>query len=355
MMVTTPGATDASPGDGLFPRSDNAGAVRDPDLVLAHVHLVLGSLGLARAELETMAGQGTLDDEAIRDLAEARWRTGDLAGAGDAATAWLETHPDDILGLVIAAEARSALGRPGEARRLAGRAIERANGSLDPVFAGMQRSPIWPVEVETAAGSVGVLFDELHPGPFPVRERPSDSDDYGRPRPLGEQQAPADVSRAGAPKQPPAGASLWGDAADVPVDGVDQLEPGELFHRSRAALDGGRPADAAAGLILALRASPGLAPAILDLLVGRGEPILALIRGDAERIVGREVEAMRDHASAAAGLTGPAESSDLPDELAEGAEPDGPAGPDSTLEPTSGALAASDLTDDQPTIDQENP
>ena len=60
------------------------------DLVLARLHLRLGSLGLARAELETMAGRNGLDDEGIRDLAEARWRTGDLPGAGEAAAAYLE-------------------------------------------------------------------------------------------------------------------------------------------------------------------------------------------------------------------------------------------------------------------------
>ena len=48
------------------------------ELVLARVHLRMGSMGLARAELETLAGRNGLDDEGIRDLAEVRWRTGDL-------------------------------------------------------------------------------------------------------------------------------------------------------------------------------------------------------------------------------------------------------------------------------------
>jgi hypothetical protein len=64
-----------------------ATAGRQPDLIIARVHLRLGSLGIARAELETLAGRDLLDDEAIRDLAEARWRTGDVTGAGEAATA----------------------------------------------------------------------------------------------------------------------------------------------------------------------------------------------------------------------------------------------------------------------------
>src|SRR6476661_3109975 len=60
-------------------------ATRHPDLVLARLHLRLGSLALARAELETLAGQDALDEDGLVDLAEARWRTGDIAGAGEAA------------------------------------------------------------------------------------------------------------------------------------------------------------------------------------------------------------------------------------------------------------------------------
>ncbi len=119
------------------------------------------------------------------------------------------------------------------------------------------------------------------------------------------------------------GASLWGDEAapgDASADGA--LDPTTLFHRARTALEAGRTAEAATGLILALRASPVLAPATLDLLAGRNEPILALVRGDAQRVVGREVEAMRDHAAAAGGLAdGPATTDDLahPAEPAPGA------------------------------------
>jgi hypothetical protein len=279
-----------------------AGRPRDPDLVLARLHLRLGSLSLARTELETLAGRGALDDEAIRDLAEARWRTGDVAGAGEAAGAWLEGHPDDILGLVIAAEAQAALGRPGEARRLAGRAMERADGSLDPVFAGMQRSTIWPVDPAAPSGPVGVLFDDLHPGPIAIGPLAPDRGDGQR----GAGGASA-ISSSGPlePDMPAAlasGPSLWGDEAAVRRPDDEAIDPTVLFHGARIALDEGRTSEAATGLILALRASPGLAPAVLDLLSGRSEPILSLVRGDAQRIVGREVEAMRDHAVAAGAL-----------------------------------------------------
>ena len=119
--------------------SDPAGE-RDIDLVVARLHLKLGSLQLARAELEEMAGHDTLDDEGLVDLAEARWRTGDLTGAGDAATVALAGGNEAVVALVISAEATAAAGRPAEARRLASRALELADLSVSDVFAGMPRA-----------------------------------------------------------------------------------------------------------------------------------------------------------------------------------------------------------------------
>jgi hypothetical protein len=325
--VTTEPAPTGSSGVGPPPDAP-AAASRGPDLALARTHLRLGSLALARTELETLAGRGTLDDEGIRDLAEARWRTGDVLGAGEAAAAWLERHPNDILGLVVAAEAQAALGRPAEARRLAGRAMERADGSLDPVFAGMQRSAIWPTEPGLGAGPVGVLFDDLHPGPHAVEPiamtRPAWSrTDLG---PDDDELATRAVTAGPAYGDGP---SLWGDEPVVPTAANDALDPTTLFHRARVALERGDAGDAATGLILALRSSPGLAPAVLDLLATRSEPILSLVRGDAQRIVGRDPEALRDHASAAGAL---------PSDPAEAAPPE----------------STSDLTLDSNPLDQED-
>ena len=132
---------------------------RPPALRLARVHLRLGSLALARAELEALSGRALLDDDGLLDLAEARWRTGDLAGAGDAAIALVDRGREDVIALVIAAEAIAAAGRPTEARRLANRAIEATGEPLDALFAGMPRSAIWPVEDTGDGGGRG-----LHPG-----------------------------------------------------------------------------------------------------------------------------------------------------------------------------------------------
>jgi hypothetical protein len=267
---------------------------RDPDLILARAHLRLGSLGLARAELETLAGRNRLDDDGIRDLAEARWRTGDTAGAGEAAAAFLEVVADDVVALVIAAEAQADLGRPAEARRLAGQALERANGSLDPVFAGMKRSSIWPADPGTAIGPVGLLFDDLHPEPVlpgaGLDRRASDR------RPSAADPPPHAPLDPALPSEIEGAQRLWDDEPgdDAFADGGG-FDAERLFHRARAALDDGQAGIAATGLILALRAAPELAPAVLDLLSGRAEPILVLVRGDAKRIVGREAESMRDH------------------------------------------------------------
>lgn len=276
-----------------------AAAPRHPDLVIARVHLRMGSLGIARAELETLAGRDLLDDEAVRDLAEARWRTGDVTGAGEAASAYLEINGDDVLALAIASEAQADLGRPAEARRLAGRALEGASGSLDPVFAGMPRSQVWPADAGVAAAPAGVLFDDLHPGPLPTP--PQDGSAAWRWSAEVEDPALDELLETRLPPAMVGGQSLWGDD-DLRVAAA-ALDPTTLFHAGRVALEAGRSEDAATGLILALRAAPGLAPAVLDLLAGRADPILVLVRGDAQRVVGREAEALRDHAAAAGRLT----------------------------------------------------
>lgn len=299
-------------------------AARHPDLIMARVHLRLGSLGLARAELETLAGRDLLDDEAIRDLAEARWRTGDVTGAGEAAAAYLESRPDDVLALVIAAEAQADLGRPSEARRLADQAIDHAVGSLDPIFAGMPRNQIWPIDPGAAATPAGVLFDDLHPGPLPTAAT-------GNGAVAGVWDgAPAvhEPLEAGLPAVIVGGRSLWGD--DEPILAAAALDPAALFHAGRVAIETGRAQDAATALILALRSSPGLAPAVLDLLAGRGEPLLVLVRGDAQRIVGREAEALRDHAAAASGLKADVTADEAWSDGAPAAEP----GPEPEQDPT---------------------
>jgi hypothetical protein len=273
-------------GVGLDP------AERAADLVLARIHLRLGSLGLARAELESLAGRNALDDEGIRDLAEVRWRTGDLPGAGEAAAAYLEERPDDPLCLVIAAELQASLGRPGEARRLAGRALTKSPEPVDLIFAGMPRSPIWPIDPGAPVEPVGTLFTDLPAQAWPAIGALAEESGNGAEHDVDDESTAPPVVVDGPGLWDAHGGAL---AATLP-------SPSDLLARSRAAVESGRPGQAAAGLALALRADPALALPVLELLAGRQEPVLALVRGDAHRIVGHEGEAMRDYAAAVAAM-----------------------------------------------------
>lgn len=237
---------------------DGAVPARPTELRLARLHLRMGQLLLARAKLEALAGRGMLDEAALLDLAEARWRTGDLAGAGEAAGALLARGVEEPLALLIAAESVAGQGRPGEARRLAGRALAVALGPLAAIFAGMPRSQIWPEDPapDTLAapndGTVGAHGE--HPG------------HAGRPRHpvlVVDPEAPASTAAA------------------------------EAFAGGRAALAGGEPGLAALRLAVALRLDPGFADGVLD-AIGDWErdPGLALVAGDALRLLGREAEAL---------------------------------------------------------------
>jgi len=236
-----------------------APAPRPTELRVARLHLRTGALSLARAELETLAGAGTLDDEALLDLAEVRWRTDDLTGAGEAAAAYLASGRVALIALVVAAEATAALGRPGEARRLAGKALELAGGDLDPVFAGMPRSDVWPRQpAERVAGT------------------------------------PAVAVTSGPVVAVPMAAPETGGATPEALP-----DPGAELDAARAALAAGDRSGAAIRLAVVLRLAPALAPAVLDAAGTEPGREFDLVRGDALRLVGRESQARRAFAAAA--------------------------------------------------------
>src|SRR3954447_7414385 len=66
------------------------------DLRLACLHLRLGMLTAARAELEDLEHRGELGAGGRAALAEARWRSGDLEAAGEAAQAHLAAGGQDL-------------------------------------------------------------------------------------------------------------------------------------------------------------------------------------------------------------------------------------------------------------------
>ena len=257
---------------------------RIADLALARVHLRLGSLSLARAELETLAGRDLLDDEGLVDLAEVRWRTGDLTGAGEAADAALHDGRGPLVALVIAAEAAAARGRPSEARTYANRAIDAAGGSIDVTFAGMPRASVWPADPAAPPPSPTTLFhaaDPLSSGRHVAITADAD----------GGLTIPS-IAVVAAP-------GFWDTPADDGSADDVVLDPEADFEAGRIALEAGDATEAAHRFSLVLRLTPALAPAVLDLVLDRTERPLALVRGDAYRLVGRESEARRAFGQAA--------------------------------------------------------
>jgi hypothetical protein len=263
-------------------------STRTTELILAHAHLRLGVLALARVELETMATLGTLDEQGLVDLAEVRWRTGDPAGAGEAATAALRGEVDDPVALVVAAEAAASDGRPGEARRYAQRAMAMAGGAIDVIFAGMPRSGVWPPDADEPPPTAPTLFDRA-PDMVPV--------DTHEPAP----PEPASTAVLAGPPAGPMTLGFWDDDETVDPGPVDLPEPGAALEAGRAALVAGSPELAALHFGLALRLAPALAPAILEATGGARGPAIAIVRGDAYRAAGHELEARNAYAEAARG------------------------------------------------------
>jgi hypothetical protein len=286
----------------VAPRSPARARASDPkvDGRLARLHLRLGQQELARAELEMLAGAGNLDDDGLLALAEARWRTGDLPGAGEAAQACIAAGRTDVLAIVIAAEATAALGRPGEARRLAGQALERADIDLDTIFAGIPRSLIWPADPSEAGRPEGMLF----PAPEPSLRAGTGPGAGGGSTTSTDQPSGAD--RATDPLDPhdPSAPGLWDLQGGPRVLGGELPQPASEMAAATASLADGRYGDGAVHLAIALRLASALAPAVLELVEAseRRTPELELVRGDAYRLVGHELEARRAYATAATGV-----------------------------------------------------
>jgi hypothetical protein len=284
-----------------IPRQIVRARPHDPptDRRLAAIHLRMGQLGLARAELEALAGAGELDDRTLLVLAEARWRTGDLTGAGEAAQAYIATGGDDVVAFVIAAEATAAVGRPSEARRLAGRVLERADRPLDQIFAGQRRSLIWPVDTSEAATPEVIFPRAAHEAQTEVITTPSVPESTSESAVLEQPVAPAEaVSPEATEAVPATGPEGFWDLETIREDEVP--EPGDALVAARADLAAGDVPAAALHLGLAIRIGPELAGEVLEIIDAQQDrsPELDLIRGDALRLLGREDDARRAYADA---------------------------------------------------------
>ena len=272
---------------------------RDAEARLAGVHLRTGLHALARAELEALAGRGALDAPALVDLAEVRWRTGDLVGAGAAARACMEAGLTDVIVLCIAAEVAASVGRPNDARELAARAVAAEPDRLDELFAGQPRSTVWPPPRVPAPPS----------GPAPaIRPAHVRGIPMIPPVPVqpGAPAAEAPAALAG---------SARGDAEreDTASAAQDLVDVQVLVAR-------GDVADVAVRLQLVLREQPILAPAVLsvadDALRAGATPheraSLHLVRADAYRLMGRETMGREAFQEAGRALRGTPQTQENP-------------------------------------------
>ena len=282
-------ARSAGPGDAVEQR-------------LAGIHLRLGSLSLARAELEELAAADSLDVMGLADLAEVRWRTGDLDPASAAALAHLAAGGVEPIALIIAAEAAAVAGRPAEARTHVAALDALTAAELERHFAGMPRRAFWP------SGPAAAMVELEESGSGRGREG-------RRATPPGRQVGDAPGARDAAP-----GPGLWPDD-DGPVGGVRgvaavpsrgtpgtaaaEAVPADLLTRGRADIQAGDADRLATGLdrlAIALRLDPTLAAGVLEALARRHEPGALVLRGDACRILGRVLEAEAAYSAAAAAL-----------------------------------------------------
>jgi hypothetical protein len=94
---------------------------------------------------------------------------------------------------------------------------------------------------------------------------------------------------------------LWDDEPPDEPGGHDLPEPALELEAGRTALVAGRFDEAVLHFGLALRIAPALAPAVLEATAGSRAPSLLMIRGDAYRLAGHEVEAREAYLAAARG------------------------------------------------------
>ncbi|MCU0478098.1 MAG: hypothetical protein MUE92_05055 [Chloroflexi bacterium] len=265
------------------------GGERSADLRLAHLHLRGGTYALARAELETLAGADRLDRDAVLDLAEVRWRTGDLPGAAAAAMTWLEEGDAAgaplVLAHVICAEAAAERGRAGEAAvHVEAAAVGLGDrDTLDAILAGIAARAAWPWGAEA-----------------------TDATPVPGPGPQGGEGVPAAVV---------AGVALAAEGQARATEGhATPITPvaAELA-RAGASLAAEAPERAAVLLALALRADRAAAEAVLGSLDGvdpgpAHAAAFSFVRAEALRAAGRHEEARIAYASAERLALAPAEA-----------------------------------------------
>ncbi len=276
---------------------------------VARLHLRTGLLRLARVELEELAGEGRLDADGVLDLAEARWRTGDLRGAAEAAGAWLEAGADGATdagaadlatGADTGATGAGATDAGGRGLALAHALIadgltvrgrdDEAAGHVAATLAALAGGLSAPDGPRASARSLAAALDALFAGIAPR------ADGWPAFEPVDSGAAAAAAASSGEAVR--VFARHAGAATPDPIAAADDR------------LGAGDDAAAAVLLILALRAAPNRAPEVLQradaALAGRSSAGLMLARAEALRVLGRHDAAAIAYAVADARARGDA-------------------------------------------------
>lgn len=252
-----------------------------------------------------MAGAGTLDREALADLAEVRWRSGDLEGAVEAARAHQASGGGEPMAHLILAEDLHQRGHEHDAHQHAAVVIAQVGAAIDMLFAGEPRGDLWPPADDgwmdrraDSPGCCGLLVgggEVAAPDPGTWTAVPLGQATLVPSTIQQERHAMGPAAPSFAPGRPmssrpspTAAAVMSGRAAG------DELQAAE-----RAVAEGRIPA-ATERLAILLRQDQALAPVILTIASqtaaamppgSAGLAAVHVLRGDAFRILGRETEA----------------------------------------------------------------
>ncbi len=251
---------------------------------MAALHLRMGSVQLARAELESLAARGVISGPAFADLAEARWRLGDLDRAAEAAAAYRAADGDRPIARLILAEAAAAAGRMEDAAEHVTALADMAAPDLAALFAGMPHRASWPVldGIRLAPNSGVAQVSGQGSEDAPLNASLLEAS------PEGSIEVPR--TRRRVTRRPPAEAFP---------------EPPDLLAQAKEDMRSGDPermASAFDRLALTLRLDPSRASAVTELISRRTEAAALLVRGDAMRILGRALESEAAYAGAAKAL-----------------------------------------------------
>lgn len=262
-----------------------------------------------------MAGAGTLDRDAMADLAEVRWRNGDLEGAADAARAHQASGGDEPLAALILAEDLARGGQDHDARALARSVYDRVGGAMDILFAMETRSSIWPASDDgwmaadaDAPGRWGLLVggSEVATADAETWTAVPVTPHLPAAPPVGAPAAPAALGGRGGVGHP-------GGAATTTAVVMSGRLAGEELERVDRSLAAGDVQNATHRLGVLLRLDPALAPIILTTAdraaagaaPDSGDlPSIHLVRGDAYRTLGRDTEAAAAYQQAHQALEG---------------------------------------------------